>query len=81
MRPRVLPLLMSPMERCETMGAWIEVRYCAEGPLGKSYGAGSSRIYEAELALWITEKAKRGPILITEIVALKGELGQLTKVN
>lgn len=63
------------------MSAWVEVRYCAEGPFGKSYGAGSSRMYEAELALWLVERMQRGPILITEIVALKGELGQIAKVD
>ena len=63
------------------MGAWIEVKYNSRGAFGNSYGAGSTRMYEAEPALWITERMQGGfPIIITEITVLKGEIGQLTKV-
>lgn len=60
------------------MGAWIEVRYCSQGAFGKSYGSGSTRMYQAELAQWLIERTQTNPILVTEVVVLKGDLAELT---
>lgn len=57
------------------MGAWIEVRYAARGSFGKSYGSGSTRMYANELAEWVMAQTADGPVLVTEIVVVKGELG------
>lgn len=66
---------MLPFFKENEMGAYIEIAYCHHGAFGNSYGSGSTRMYQNELALWLQERTRDGrPILITDIRVIKGEL-------
>jgi len=62
------------------MGAFIEVSYCSLGSYGKSYGSGSTRMYEGELAKWLSEQLA-SPVLVTDIRVIHGEIGMLAKAS
>lgn len=64
------------------MGAYIEVYYCAAAHSPNNYGAGSARMYEAEVTLWLMERmGENRPVLITGIKVITGTIGTLTTVG
>lgn len=61
------------------MGAYIEVYYNSRSSHGPSYSSGTHRLYEAELGQWLVEQMVDTlcPVLVTRIVVIRGQLGQL----